>query len=83
MTKAGVVTMITGGFVSVVNEVTNGIVNGSIHIRILDADFSRWDTIEVVNGNVMLIILLTALGIGISLIAIGSVLKRRKSAKRR
>ena len=83
MTKAGVVTMITGGFVSIVNEVTNGIVSGSIHIRILDTDFSRWDTIEVVNGNVMLLILLTALGIGLCFIGVGSILKRKKSAKKR
>ena len=81
MIRAGLVTMVTGVFVSVVNEITNGIVDGNIHIRILDADFSRWDTIEVVNGNVMLIILLSALGIGIFLISTGVVLGKRKRAK--
>lgn len=81
MIRAGLVTMVTGAFVSVVNEITNGMVDGNIHIRILDADFSRWDTIEVVNGNVMLIILLSALGIGICFISIGVVLGKRKRAK--
>ena len=78
--KAGWVTMITGGFISIVNDITNGIVEGKIHIRMKDADFYCWDldSIAVINGNVMLIILLVSMGVGILLIGIGKVLKHKR-----
>lgn len=76
--KVGWVTMITGGFISIVNDITNGIVEGKIHIRMKDADFSCWDSVAVINGNVMLIILLVSIGVGILLIGIGKVLKHKR-----
>lgn len=76
MTKAGMVTILVGAFVSVVNDITNGIVEGSIHIRMKDADFSRWDSTAVVNGNVMLIILVVSIIIGIVFIGAGILLKK-------
>ena len=76
--KAGWVTMITGGFISIVNDITNGIVEGKIHIRMKDADFSCWDSVAVINGNIMLIILLVSIGVGILLIGIGKVLKHKR-----
>lgn len=79
LTKAGVVTMITGAFVSVVNDITNGMVDGNIHIRMKDADFSRWDSTAIINGNVMLMILMLSVGVGIVLIGIGAILKRGDS----
>lgn len=71
--------MITGAFVSVVNDITNGMVDGNIHIRMKDADFSRWDSTAIINGNVMLMILMLSVGVGIVLIGIGAILKRGDS----
>lgn len=79
MTKAGIVTMIIGAFVSVVNDITNGIVDGNVHIRMKDADFSRWDTTAVINGNVMLMIMMISVGVGIGLIGIGAILRKKKN----
>ncbi len=76
MIKAGVVTMIIGAFVSIVNDITNGIVEGNIHIRMKDADFSRWDSIAVTNGNVMLMILMVAILVGVMFIGAGILLKK-------
>lgn len=76
MTKTGIVTIIIGAFISVVNDITNGIVDGNIHIRMKDADFSRWDSTAVINGNVMLIILIVSIMIGFICIGVGILLKK-------
>lgn len=78
LVKAGCVTIISGAFISIVSDVTNGIVDGGIYIRMLDADFSDWDSLVTINGNIMLIILITSIVVGIILIGIGAVLKSKK-----
>ena len=77
LAKAGWVTIMTGAFISIVHDVTNGIVEGSIHIRMKDADFSNWNSVDTFNGNVMLIILIISIAVGIILIGIGAILKKK------
>lgn len=82
--KAGICTIITGVFCSFINDIIALILEGRLHICILDADLSRWTMgmasagkSNTVDANVWLLTLIFSLTIGIGLIAAG-VKKGRK-----
>lgn len=77
MIRAGIVMMILGIFTAFVNDVINWVIYGMWHMRILDFDFSRWNSVSAMNGNITLIICIVLLVMGILLIAVGMSLRKR------
>lgn len=82
--KAGICTIIIGVFCAFINDVIALVLEGRLHICILNADLSRWamgmpmtGQGNTVDANVWLLTLIFSLTIGICLIAAG-VKKSRK-----
>ena len=82
--KAGICTIITGVFCAFINDIIAFVLEGRLHIGILDANLHRWTEytvggVDIISANVWLLTLIFSLTTGIGLIAAG-VKKSRKRA---
>lgn len=84
--KAGICTIITGVFCAFINDIIALILEGRLHIGILDADLRRWTMgitrageTDTTSANVWLLTLIFSLTMGIGLIAAG--VKKKKAHK--
>lgn len=84
--KAGICSALTGIFIPLVSDVVYFVIEGKWHMVLLDADFSCWrenaQNVNVLDANIKLIILLTCVGIGILLMAMGIVKICKKNEDR-
>lgn len=77
LVKAGLCTAFGGAFTAFVNDVINLIITGEWENTLINADFSDW-SIELINSNVFLIVLISCAVIGAALIIAGIIAASRK-----
>ncbi len=78
--KAGILTVFTGGFITAVDTVVDGILGLGYEPNFLQADLRKWDSVTA-DANVNLLILLTGIVIGIAFLAVGIGKRKSKKAK--
>lgn len=83
--KAGICTIITGVFCAFINDVITLIIEGRLHMEILNADLGRWTMgfirkgdIDTTDANCRLLMLIFSLIVGIGLIIAGVKKSRRE-----
>ena len=73
--RAGMVSLLCGAFLVVINDVIYWIVDGVFKVRILNVNFSSWEG-EMSNNNVTLINFIVCILIGVTFFIIGAIRKR-------
>lgn len=73
LVKSGICVISIGIFNAVFNDIVNWIIDGVLHIRLTDANFSIWNIDIAIDANLKLMILIMTLIAGVILITAGSV----------
>ena len=76
--KGGICVIVVGAYLTLTNNVINGIIGGGTHWGFSDVDFLNWTTISAVNANIWLLILLSTIMIGTILIIAGIIVQKSK-----
>ncbi|HIW21131.1 MAG TPA: helix-turn-helix domain-containing protein [Candidatus Dorea intestinavium] len=79
--KAGLSAIITGVYVLLANSITAMIIERK-PFHFLPVNFKAWDNAVYANGNVILVIFLSFLGIGLLFLVAGTILELRKQKER-
>lgn len=74
LAKTGLFVMVSGLFTAFSNDIIRVIVEGVKRITILAADFSEWNSVEVLNANIYVITLAVSFLAGMILIILGAIL---------
>lgn len=78
-TKAGLNFIIGGIFFSLIHDIIYWIMEGILHISLIDANLRNWSTDALINANCYLLILLLGCAIGFLFLIIGLFPKRKLS----
>ena len=73
--KAGLCVILSGLYLAFTNNITNALIGGGNHIDLSAVNFSDWSTNAVINANINIIILISTIGLGSTLIAIGIIVQ--------
>lgn len=71
--KSGLCAIVSGFFVSMIHDVIYWILEGVLHISIMDANLMAWNTNTLINANTYLLILLLGCFLGAVLIIVGLI----------
>ena len=74
--KSGLCVIIIGTYATITNNVINALVGGGNHMDLSEANFANWSSTSVINANIHVLILLSAIGIGSVLIIAGIIAQR-------
>ncbi|MDL2300703.1 zf-HC2 domain-containing protein [Clostridiaceae bacterium OttesenSCG-928-D20] len=80
LVKAGICTIITGGHITLLNDVTNWIIFGEYNNSLTSVDFSVWNDVTT-NANSYLLIFIASCVVGGGLIAAGLLWRRKRSGE--
>lgn len=77
--KSGICVIISGIYIAVINDIINWIIEGVMHISLLDANLSIWNNNTTINANSYLLNLLVGCIVGVILLVVGLLRSGRKS----
>lgn len=77
LVKAGLCTLVSGLFISVIHDILYGIMEGVWHLSLADANLLLWNSDALINANSYLLILLTGGVAGLILLLAGLLRRRR------
>ena len=76
--KGGICVIVVGVYMTITNNVINGIIGGGTYWNFAQVDFSDWSTVTTANANIWWIILISTLTIGAGLIIAGIIVQGSK-----